>query len=120
MRLPRALARLAFPWVASKTAVSREWSVGLDARKALEEARAAGCATEWEARNAAIALAKVRGISVFDAVVAVRVGLVAGLVSGSAPVNPGRADLLRAAWRGERIVDAVKAARAARRRGTNP
>lgn len=111
MKLPRVFGRLAFPWVASKTAVSREWALGFDARRALDVMRQAGCASEWEIRNVAIALAKVRGISVYDAMVAVRIGHMAALAEGKTPVDPGRADLLRAAWRGERIVQTVKGAR---------
>lgn len=106
MRLPRILARLAFPWVASKTAVAREWDAGFDGRRALEEWRRSGDATEWEIRIVASALAKVRGLEFAEAMARARFGAALGFAEGSLPLKPTRADLLRVIWRADSIVEA--------------
>lgn len=113
MKLPRAIARLALPWVASRTAASRAWELGFEGREALRRLEGQGDLDEWEASNAARALAKVRGMPLFDAWIAVRAGRTAELLAGRSVGSVRRADWLRAAWRGERVVEA--ALRAARR-----
>jgi hypothetical protein len=113
--LPNFLARLAFPWVVAKTAVAREWEMTSQEREMLAAMRAAGVALEWEIRIVARALAKIRRWSDFDAIAAVRAGLVVALMEGSQRGVPSRADLMRFAWRGQRLLSqrlAVGGARA--------
>lgn len=100
MRLPAPLARLALPWVVAKVAVEREWAMGADGRAALGALRAAGEALEWEVHTVAAAIAKLRGRPFLDAIVGVRLGLVAGWAEGTLPLRPTRPQLMRAAWRG--------------------